>query len=200
MGTISLIITLIFKLIMVTIFSILVFAEWNNRIIQNDLKIITITIYIDIISLIVLFFLHFISIDSFNVYIITRELLIYITALLNYILLYGYKIILSILHKQNINETFITNINKEFISSEKFDTKMKSNQIASSKNYSTTDYTTNNYTQPISYESTTSDQAVSHSKSSFFSKIISYHYSPGPMQEAELVTSITTQSEYTSVI
>jgi len=118
---------LAYKFIIVLVIVFLVFIDWNIEEIHYDLKFIVSGIYSIIIVLILSFGLKMVVINSFSFDFLIRIIIIIMTVLSNYIFIYGYRIILGILRKQNVKMNFINKINNKFINSD-YKSNFKSNR------------------------------------------------------------------------
>ncbi|ORX78624.1 hypothetical protein BCR32DRAFT_246995 [Anaeromyces robustus] len=108
---IILIIILTYKCIIILTLSILIFMEWNITETFYDIRFIMTSIYINIISFVLILIINsFININNHILYFIIKESLIYITSIINYILLYIIKIILPVLIKKDETTEIIEKI------------------------------------------------------------------------------------------
>lgn len=166
----------VYKLITFLIILLLIFIEWNIKVIHHDLKFIVLSIYIMFISIITYIIAYFIKYDDYITIFFLWEFIIYITSISNYLLLYGHKIIFILLHKKNGKLDFITNINKHFIENES--EVQKTNGYVTgiySQSDTNTNTNTNNNTRII-FNEMGSNESNNSNKSSLFSKLINYHY------------------------
>ncbi|ORX79943.1 hypothetical protein BCR32DRAFT_269169 [Anaeromyces robustus] len=119
-------IILVVFIMMVTIL-FLVFVEWNIEKTLFEVRVILSAIYANLLLLIIYFILFFTSINSFTSYYLMQGSILVISSLTNYILLYGYRLIMAFFKKQNLKNLFIHNVNKKFVDSRVSDTIVKNN-------------------------------------------------------------------------
>jgi len=188
-GIITIIALFIYKGIITLVMMVLAFIEWNIQSIHSDIKFSVISMYISILSPILYFILYLTNINNYIMNFVLKECLISIMAVSNYLLLYGFRLILAFLKKQNLRLLFITNINQNFVNDESSQDISKSNQFTNKssnctkgtsykidiKNSNSCDMEESNVT---SNNENSSDEIHSTTRrTSIFAKIINYHYS-----------------------
>jgi len=169
----GIIIIVLYKFIVLLLLLFLIFVEWNISQTMYDMKFILSALYIDILSttLIVVFF--FIQIKFYITYFLIQTVNISIISITNYIFLYGIRVFLGIIRKQNVKLQFINRINENFINNAtQFQTKSY-NKDATSFNNNVSIIKNN-----IMDESEDNGNVeTSTTKSNFISRMIDYHYS-----------------------
>ncbi|ORX50296.1 hypothetical protein BCR36DRAFT_219190, partial [Piromyces finnis] len=104
------------KILIILTFLFLIFIEWNIQESRYDLRFLIAAIYIDMLFIILLIVIHYIDINDYIIYFVIRDFLYIFIAISNYSLIYGYKVILGILHNnENKKSSFIEKVNKNFI-------------------------------------------------------------------------------------
>jgi len=99
---------------------ILSFIEWNIKETQFDIHISVSTIYINILSVVMIFVFKYISFDNYVINYILNFLFVFIIVLSNYIFLIGIRIVVGLINKNNKEENIL-----KF----KYDTSNTSSQI-----------------------------------------------------------------------
>jgi len=114
-GEYSIIIVILYKL--VEIFSILylVFVEWKHSPNKYDMKLIVSTIYIDILSLILIYIFHFIEINNYKIYFILQIVITSIVSISNHILLYVSRVFLKYVKNEDLVIEKISTNNFKFV-------------------------------------------------------------------------------------
>ena len=110
-----------YKLIFALFMFLLIFIEWNLLKIKNDLKIIVISIYMNIFGFFMLFIFAKFNISNYIVYYLVEELLIFIITLSSFIILYLLRLFMPLLFKvdetselfENFESTVSSNINPD---------------------------------------------------------------------------------------
>lgn len=106
---------ILYKIITILIVLVLVFTEWCINETKSEMRYIVSTLYIDIICIIIILFMHFITTESYITYLLIRLGIIFILAISNYIFLFGVRLIQPFIKtKENIlhGHTFKKSINK----------------------------------------------------------------------------------------
>ncbi|ORX78901.1 periplasmic binding protein-like II [Anaeromyces robustus] len=137
-----------YKLIIFVAIGFLSFIEWNMKETVFDVHTSVSTIYINILSAVMIIVLKFIKCDSFILYSILNKVFIFIIILSNFVILIGIRIIIGLFTKKD--EDQFANIRK-----------FKSGSLQSNSGIS-------------SQRSTTSSS--SNSKQNKYQRIIGYHY------------------------
>jgi len=106
---------LMHKFIIILIIVFLIFIEWNIKDTMYDIRFSVYAIYIDILSIVILIMINFIVINNYIGYFIVRESIIIILLISNYILIFGFRIILAIIHGTKYKSNFIKKIDQNFI-------------------------------------------------------------------------------------
>jgi len=135
-----------YKILILLLILLLIYIEWGIIEIHTDIQCFITVIYIDILSLILLRIIDFISINNYKIEFLIRILIILIVVIANYILLYGFRFLISFI--KNSNEEFKLNVNNVH----------NANKNTNSNN--------------ITYSS---NKEINSSKTSFISKIVEYH-------------------------
>jgi len=169
----NVIILLLYKIMVMLLMLFIIFVEWNISEIMYDIKFAVSALYIDMLSIILLFVFNFIQIKYYKFYFIIQTINISIISISNYIFLYGIRVFLGFIRKQNVKLQFINHINESFINNE---TQLQT------KSYNTG---TINYTNNSIYKTSTMDEnegnevteRITTCKSNFISRMIDYHYS-----------------------
>lgn len=164
---------------------ILIFMEWNIELILYDVRFIVATIYIDIIFVIISIILNFLDISTYKTYFIIRVFTILIVSITNFILLYGFRIIMPSFKKE---EDIILYINTIHNLRHKFNGSSYSSNIISNTNDIGTTNTEISYANKGNIERDFSDNRLrndSNYKSTLFSKIIDYHFKTSSMDFSE---------------
>jgi len=187
-GTIAHVLILGYTLIIFIIILFLIFTEWNIESTCHDIKLITYSIYINIITIIINGIFKLIIINDYHSNYIIRICLVLISSVSSYVLIYGHRIAIGIINNKNMMKKYIDNINKDFINDKKNDSKTVSI-------FKTTEYNTNAYNNEIdnytfnnnnSNNNSINDNNNNNNKSESdkssskhnkkLSKIIKYHY------------------------
>lgn len=187
-----------YKLILVLIISVLIFIEWNIKSTIYDLRFILSVLYIDCLSMIILMTLDLEKIYNFTWNFLLKGGIIIIISLSNYILLYGFRLLLAFLNKQNVRLMFIYNINKEFINNTEY-----SGSVSKSNRMNTITSTDEDNTNGRSGSSKSNNNSNNHRnedtsyyRESVISKIINYHYTTETGMSTVDESSMTYQSEF----
>jgi len=138
-----------YKLIIFFGIGFLCFVEWNMKETRFDVHVSSSTIYINILSILMMFIFKFINFDSYIVYCILNSLFLYIIVLSNYIVFIGIRIVYRLI-KNNDDDPFS--------SAEKFreaqNNNSKNNSMISSQRSGTSSGSSlglNKYKKVISY-------------------------------------------------
>jgi len=150
------------KIIIMFLILLLIFVEWNINTTIYDLRFVVSTIYINIISIILYIIFENVMIKNYISYFLIKSVIIILFASSNYIFIYGYRLIIAFFNKKDTKIQFIKNINDQFINSMSVSQSMKSTQYDTDAN--------------ITSSSTNASSNKTDSKSTIFSKLISYHY------------------------
>lgn len=137
---------------------LLIFIKWNSKIIHYDIRFIVSSIYLNIITFVAFYIFNYFNIKNYILYNGLYEILILIISVVNYMTLYGIRLILPGLMKKNYETEIIEKIRVHQSSYDKSDNIHSS---ATSKTFQT--------------HSTVSK--VSTKSNSLYSKILEYHYS-----------------------
>jgi len=165
-GIYSIIILITFKLLAITLMLLLVFVEWNISTIIYDMKFILIALYSDALFIILLCIFHITNIKNYIVYFLLQSITTYGISLTNYIFLYGFRIYLGFIKKQNIKEYFINNINEKFINETSLQIQKSSSNYSISK--------IKNEDEDEDQNGTKESESVN--KTKFITRMIDYHY------------------------
>jgi len=169
----------------------LMFVEWNIKILFYDIRFAISGIYLSILSIILLIVFDFCQMNNYKIYYILRDCIIILLSLSNFFLIFGFRIILGFLKKQNVKLTFINDINQAFINSQcKENYKDKTDVINSAYMTETVQQVTNSTASTNSNTNNTNTNTINNSinsseihgtinnsrRHSIFSKILSCHY------------------------
>jgi len=114
----GIIILIVCKMLIIFSLLFLIFVEWNFSNILYDLRLIVLTQYISILSIILILITYFIQFKYYKTYFLIQTINIFIISVANYIILYGIRLCLAFLKKQNVKLQFINSINEKFINNE----------------------------------------------------------------------------------
>jgi len=106
---------------------ILIYIEWNREDSYYDIRFIVSAIYTDFLIIIISFIIFFLNIENYKISYILYSSLCLLYSLCNYICIYGIRIMLAIMKKDNDRSLFIKKVNQYFINS----------SIKNSKTYNT---------------------------------------------------------------
>jgi len=160
----------LYKLIILLLLLFLIFVEWSISEIIYDIRFVTTVIYIDILSFIIKIVFLIIQIKYYENYFIIQTVNIFIISIMNYIFLFGIRVLLGLIHKQNVNLQFI-NRNENFINNEtQLRTKSTNNETI---NVDDSIYKTNTVDENGENENIEPTATI---KSNFISRMIDYHY------------------------
>jgi len=165
-GIYSIIIPFIYKLLVIILMLFLIFVEWNISTTIYDMKFILIVQYIDILFIVLIFVFHIIEIKNYIGYFILHSVSTFAVSLSNYLFLFGIRIFLGFIRKQNMKIQFINNINNKFINNE--------TQFEKNNKYDKNVLSIASYEVEGSKNNTTESESLN--KSKFISRMIDYHY------------------------
>jgi len=165
-GNYTIILLIIYKLLVILMMLFLVFVEWNISSTVYDMKFILITLYIDILFIVLIYVFYSIKIKHYIGYFILQSISTFAVSIFNYIFLYGIRILLAFIKKQNVKLQFINSINEKFINNETILQIEKGN-----KNYVST---ITKYEDEDNANDTAETSSVH--KSNFIARMINYHY------------------------
>jgi len=187
----SVMIIIIYKILILLLLLFLIFVEWNVSETMYDVKFILSALYIDMLSTILIVFFFFIQIKYYTTYFLIQAVNISIISITNYIFLYGIRVFLGFIRKQNVKLQFINRINEKFVNNE---TQFQS------KSYKKDNTSFNNNCSVI--KNNIMDESVDNGnfetsttiKSNFISRMIDYHYSTSifSSNSGSMKTSTTT--------
>jgi len=161
---------LVYKLIVIALILFLIFVEWNFSTILYDIRFIILSLYIDVLSIIIIYIFHVIQIKNYKIFFIIQTINTTIISFSNYIFLYGFRILLGFMRKQNITLELINRINDSYIDNE---TQLKSKTYNNNNNkYSI--YKSEEMNDSVENGNSTLKSA---NKSNFIKRMIKYHYS-----------------------
>jgi len=187
---------LFLTLVIILIISILIFAEWNLRSTLYDIRLIVISLYIDMIPIFLLVLVAILRINDYLLLYVAMNVLMYVAAIFKYLCLYGSKIILYILNKNSNGTTFFNRVALNYI--ENFS--VTSTQITQDNTFSSNNNEYNreskSYNNPIPFKKFMNEN----NKKSFISKIIYYHYISNPSSDNDTTTHSLTQKKANNFI
>ena len=179
-GEYSFILLMIYKFIVIALILFLVFVEWNNPSTKYDMRFIILALYIDILSIILIYVFHVIKIKNYKLFFLVQAINTTTISLSNYLFLFGFRILLGLIRKQSIKLELINRINDSFINNE---TQLQSKTCSSSSNNNKNDNNNNNnfiYKSNVMNDNgntVNSESLSSGNKTNFITRMISYHYS-----------------------
>jgi len=166
-GIYSIVFILAFKLLEILLLLFLIFVEWNISNTIYDTRFSVAVIYIDILSIILIFVIHLLHINSYKVYFVTQALIAFIISITNYLFLYGFRVLLLFISNQNVEYKIILKIRENFMNCET--QSISQTQTQSSNNENKSGIVSLNNKSEVS-------EAIS--KKSFISRMIEYHNTP----------------------
>jgi len=178
----NIIILLLYKFIIIILMLFIIFVEWNISETMYDIRFAVSALYIDILSVISLLVFNFIEIKYYKYYFIIQTINIFIISIINYIFLYGIRVILGFIRKQNVKLQFINRISENFINNEsKSQTKSNNNDTSNYINdsvykTSTMDENERNENEGNENEGNENLEETTTRRSKFISRMIDYHY------------------------
>lgn len=147
---------IVYNCVIIISLLLLIFIEWNLKETHYNIRFTVSSLYINIISIFIFYIFDNISLKNYIAYFEMYEIFIFITSILNYLLLYGIRIMLPILKVKNKETEIIDKIRVHESSYEKSD------------NIQSDDFNINNSKNSISKASSYSN--------SMYSKLINLHY------------------------
>ena len=145
------ILLIIYYVLIILVLLLLIFAEWNLQKIKNDIRFVLSSIYMNIITFVMLFIFNFLEINNYLLYFGLYELLLFIISVVNYLTLYGIRILLpgmmskdnelEIINKIRVNESTYEKSDNTTISSILATTISKSSEQSKTLSKSNTIYT-----------------------------------------------------------
>ncbi|ORX50629.1 periplasmic binding protein-like II [Piromyces finnis] len=108
-----------------------IFIEWNIESTYYDLRFFISVVYIDIIGHILIICFNYIKIKNYILYYSISGCVYLIISISNYMLIYGFRLILAFIKKKNIRVELINKINKGFIENDDSEWKSKSRYVKS---------------------------------------------------------------------
>jgi len=103
-GDFSIILLFVYKLLVILLILFLTFAERNNKDISLDIKLVISTMYVDILSFILIYVFHIIDINNYEVSFILQAGVMAIVSVSNYIFLYSCRILMKLFIKEDENK------------------------------------------------------------------------------------------------
>jgi len=170
-GEYSFILLIVYKCMVIVLILLLIFVEWNNSSSWYDVRFITVALYIDILSIILIYTFHVIQIKNYISFFMIPAANTTIISFSNYICLYGFRVIIGLMRKRDITLDFISRIEESFITTQSqlksFNDSSKNNKKNSIYKSELMDHNENN----INFET------ASTKRTSFIARMINYHYS-----------------------
>jgi len=161
------------KIILFLMLIFLIFVEWNIKTTYYDLKFITTSIYADTLLLILLITFNYVHFENHVIHFLLYEGIVVIVAFSNYLLLYGFRVILGFFRKQNNRLLFINKINQGFIDNESRNT---NSNVESSQYEKSTNYESQNVTTIKTVNTFETNNTEITTRQSIMSKLINFHY------------------------
>jgi len=154
------------KMIVLVALLLLIFIEWNIQITIYDVRFIVISIYINILTTILYIIFKALKIKNYISYFLIYSSILIIFSVTNYIFIFGFRIIIAFLKRNDSKLDIVKKINDNFINGISMSSKIISTQNKSDsfQNSQISSNTINN-----------SEKATG--KLKIISKIITYHYS-----------------------
>jgi len=173
-GEYSIVIMFIYKLLVIILMLLFIFVEWNISSTMDDIKFIISALYIDILSIILIYIFHLIKIKYYLSYFLLQAMNTSIISIFNYLCLYGIRLLLAFIRKQNIRLKYISSINEKFINNE---TQLQSrvSRISDNGNISCDPASSPMYENE---ECGNSSTVLASKSSNFIARMIDYHYTP----------------------
>jgi len=104
------------KIIILILFLLLIFVEWSIISTLRDIRILTAAIYLDFIDIVIIAISQLINITNYKAIFIINEMVFILFSVTNYIFIYGYRIFLQFIFKNDeediIRKSIINNNNK----------------------------------------------------------------------------------------
>ena len=100
-GDFSIILLFVYKLLVILLILFLTFAERNNKDISLDIKLVISTMYVDILSCILIYIFHSIDINNYEVNFLLQAGVMAIVSISNYIFLYSCRILIKLFIKED---------------------------------------------------------------------------------------------------
>jgi len=165
----SMIISLIFdKFVIFLVISFLIFIEWNIDKIYYEVRFLFTILYSNALLVVIALIFDFIHIINYFVQFIIEETIVIFMAITSYMFLYGYRILLAYLYKQNIGLKFINN--SDFLKSQtKNEYYINKSSIIGNSNYSYS------YTDSDNSKNINTEQMIVSSPPRFFTKIYNHY-------------------------
>jgi len=152
------ILLIIYYVLIILLLLLLIFIEWNLQKIIYDIRFVLSSIYMNIITFVILFIFNFLEINNYLLYFGLYELLLFIISVVNYITLYGIRILLPEMMSRDNESEIIDKIRVHESTYEKSDNITVNSNLAST----------------VSKESEQS--RVSLKSNSIYTRILEYHY------------------------
>jgi len=174
----SIFVLIICKLLIIFSLLFLIFVEWNFSDILYDIRLFILTQYISILSILLIVVTYFIQIKYYKTYFLIQTLNIFIISIANYIILYGIRLCLAFLKKQNIKIQLINSINEKFINSDShMQTQTKGFYDKTFDNVNSSYICKSNVMNDSEIcDNNDNSNASTNQRKSFLSRMISYHY------------------------
>jgi len=112
-------IDIITKISILIISLFLIFIEWNIKNTFYDIRLIVNTVYSTMLLLAIFIIIDIIDISDYKLIFIIQIIITSFISISNYLFLYGFKLILAVMHKNNVKLSFIKKFNDNFINNNK---------------------------------------------------------------------------------
>ncbi|ORX58371.1 periplasmic binding protein-like II [Piromyces finnis] len=152
-----------YNIIIILSIFLLIFIEWNLKIVFYDIRFVLTSLYLSIITFAISSVFNILKIQNYILYFILYECSLFIISIINYLTLYGIRLLLPRLMKRNSEMDIIEKIRVHESSYEKSEN-IQSNTFTSNQ--------TNSITSRVSGATNTTSKS-----NSLYSKIVEYHYS-----------------------
>jgi len=176
-GNIVLLLALIYKFVVILVFSYFVFVEWNIPSTFYDVRFMISGIYIDVLSFILIYIFNYFEIKNYRVNFLLQTAILCLITLSNYLFFYGIRIFLKFFIKSDPNSDILKN---KFSTSE---AQSKSNVFRSSV---------------MNKSDNTSNGKKKKKGSNFFTRAIEYHYLGANGSDTTYTTHMTNTTATTT--
>jgi len=187
------------KMLLLLVITFFAFIEWNLKSIYYEVRFIVSAVYSNILLIFIYFIVDISYINNYLMQFIIEECLIIFISISSYIFLYGYKLCLAFLRKNNVKSSFINDINKNFINESEFKSKNNTfnDGITSETNYCKTIETISSDKKKDNDSNNnvnTNRMSYIMGFSNLFTKILDLHYATGDDYDNEDDNEYITQS------
>jgi len=114
-GEYSIVIILVYKIIIILSMLLLIFIEWNYAPFKYDMRFIVSTLYIDILSLILIYLFHIIKIKNYVTYFVLQAIITSFNSISNHIFLYNGRVFLIFVKDEDLKIEKVSTNNYKFV-------------------------------------------------------------------------------------